>query len=478
MSHSIFSDDKQKGVYFDKCFKSYYDIKQSVNDISKFLEYYLSDEQKMVGVYIQNSIEYIQAYFSVLALHKVVVPIYRKIHAKEEMLRELDICDVYTVITNCESYEFLCDLLESSKRRITIINVTTREVCSFNQCTDIIISDVPKSLSVLLQSSGSSNSPKKIMHSLDNLLLNAELHIKAAHLRENERTLIELPMTFSYCNTAQLLAHICLNADIYISSNFSSDTFVSQVINNKITNTTLVPSQLVSLSMYPGLTRLNSSCLKKVFYGGSFLNESVLLTLLHKCPNIDFINTYGQTETGPRMTLNLENSEFRKLGSVGKPLSGINIEIRDKIDDKIGTVFAKTPCLMLGYYKNVPLTESVVQNGWINTGDMGYFDEDGYLYLTGRIKNIIISGGINIYPEEIEAVLESHQYVNKAYVYGVPNPILGEIPYAQIECNNDKMQISDIYDYCKDKLSNYKTPYKIYIVDKISTTINGKLKRF
>ena len=477
MSIDIFSNSTEKGVFHNNNFKSYFEIKKEIQHLSHRLTVSDCAQGKMIGIYMQNSIDYIVAYFSVLSIEKIVVPIYRKLTNAHDLLNEIYNCDIYCVLTNNESFDAMRQAAQSCNRYISVINIENEQIQVFNSSKiDDISFENYDNVSVLLQSSGTSNNPKKIMHSFERLKKNMQLHVEAAQLTTDDRTLIELPMTFSYCNTAQMLAHIYLNANIYISQSYSPSSFISQVVEYGITNTTLVPSQLVSLSLSPNLTKLNNSSLKKVFYGGSLLNESVLKRLLTKCPNVSFINTYGQTEAGPRISINLSNTLSGKCGSAGKPLRDIDVEIRNT-SELVGDIFVKTPCLMIGYYKNEALTQETIKDGWLDTGDIGFFDQDGYLYITGRKRNIIISGGINIYPEEIEAVLETHPSVKKAIVYGEANHLLGEIPCVEIEANSTIHDVEELKNYCKLYLSEYKVPYKITLTEKIDTTLNGKTKR-
>lgn len=473
---TIIPNSNINGIYENGNFFPYKYIDLKSNELSLFLQK-KNQRKRNIGIYIKNSVDYVVAYFAILKSNNRIVPIYREISSEYELQNEVSICDISTLIVNSDSYS----VIKNYKIQVDILNINNMSYIPAVEKDNSLCCDCIQPFDILLQSSGTSNNPKRIMHSFDNIISNMKLHIDAGELDKNEKTLVQLPMTFSYCNTAQMLAHIYLCADIYIEESFSPDNFLYAVNKYNITNTTLVPTQLVSLSRSPILQKLNTCSLKKVFYGGSHLPDNALARLVDNCPNVNFINTYGQTEAGPRISINCHNNKNEKFSSAGLPLKNIKIDIRN-IDTTsnsphIGEIFVKTPCAMIGYYKNAPLTQKTIVDGWIDTGDLGYVDEDGYLYITGRKKNIIIVGGINVYPEEIENVLQKHPKVKHSYVYGESNPLLGEVVCARIECaDNENISKADIISFCSKYLSSYKIPVKVYFTE-ISKTPNGKIKR-
>ena len=131
---------------------------------------------------------------------------------------------------------------------------------------------------------------------------------------------------------------------------------------------------------------------------------------------------------------------------------------------------------MKGYYKKEQLTKKTIIDNWLHTNDLGYFDDEGYLYLTGRKTNMIISGGINIYPEEIEQILIGHPSIKEVCVLAEEHALLGEVPIAKIVVKNDAI-VHNYRDFCIDKLADYKIPIRFDIVDKLEKTYNGKIKR-
>lgn len=137
----------------------------------------------------------------------------------------------------------------------------------------------------------------------------------------------------------------------------------------------------------------------------------------------------------------------------------------------------KSLTVMVGYYKHPEETNNVKRNGWLHTGDIGKFDNEGYLYIVGRIKNMIISGGLNIYPEEIEEVLITHDDIKDVVVIGETHDILGEIPVAKIVTDNRNLTVYDIIGYCAKFLDKYKIPKKIIFCDELEKTYTGKIIR-
>ena len=334
----------------------------------------------------------------------------------------------------------------------------------------------------MLHTSGTTSNPKRVMLTHRNLISNIESNIQSLKLTEADKCLIAMPMYFGYCNTAQFLTHLYLGASIVILDGmFFPKTFFFTVQNEQITDFTGVPSMLLTLLKYRYASKYDISSLRYICFGGGKMPEGQLRELIQLFSSVGFVQTYGQTEASPRITALLSKDALRKIGSVGTPIPNVRVKVVDEMGNQlsanaIGEVIVQGKNIMKGYFKQEKITKNTIIDGWLHTGDLGYHDEDGYLYLTGRKKNMIISGGINIYPEEIEEVLMSHPNVCDVCVFAENQLMLGEVPAAKIVLRNSNTNC-DLRTFCIERLAIYKVPVKFELVDNLEKTYNGKIKR-
>lgn len=443
---------------------------------------------KLIGLFLPNSIAYAVSYFACLYANKAIVPFYIE-NAKEEIALTLIECNINVIITSREYAAYIRQIsidYELSIKIVIVNAVGEIESKIILSKQDLLCENWDQDLKdvvVLLPTSGTTSKSKRVMLTNYGLLANIKAHCEALHLTSEEVGLIQLPMMFGYCNTAQFLAHIYLGASSVIGENhFLIGDFYRTVERWKITNFTTVPSILLTFSK--NQKRINNiSTLKKICFGGGAISVEQLEKIITMFPNIKFIQTYGLTEAGPRVTALPEDSYVRKIGSVGKAIPNVYINIVDDNNQslpkgKVGEIIVKSDGVMKGYFKNPEDTKKILRRGWLYTGDLGYLTEDDFLYVVGRKKNIIISGGLNICPEEVEKVLLLHSNILDAKVYGKEDELYGEIVCADIVVkNNNPDLIKTLKMFCKEKLSKYKVPAYFFIVNKIEKTYNGKTER-
>ena len=449
----------------------------------------LNCDSEKIGVYLPNGIEYAVSYFAILRLDRIIVPIGTQ--AKErEIVSTMNYCEIDFIITNSKFKDMFNLLKAECNFRFCVFYIDKNEFAVYGNSkkkltkTEPINNDLGEEnkVIIMLHTSGTTSNPKRVMLTNQNLLSNIESNVASLKLTEQDRVCIALPMCFGYCNTAQFLSHIYVGGSIYIMGNiFIPHDFFSMVQKYKITNFTAVPTMLILLLDYKYDYRYDYSSLKFICFGGGVVSKKILRKVIQKYKSVNFIHTYGQTECSPRLTALLPPYTLSKLGSVGKAIPNVTIELvneegRVKKAYVEGEIIAKGNNLMCGYYKKLEETENVLKEGWIHTGDIGYFDEEGFLYISGRKKNIVIVGGQNVYPEEIEEVIREYMGVRDVYVYGMADQVMGEVVAAQIVIE-EVIKIKEIVEYCKCILPKYKNPVKYEVVNYIERTYNGKIRR-
>jgi len=469
---------------------SYSDWNERSLELSKNLESVLASDSLNIAIFLPNSIDYAIAYFSILYSTRIIVPIGTQSKGLE-ITSTLEYCEIDIIITNLQYRDFLKDCLSNYMYRVSLCFLEDQNSEIMNEDKPFI----PKSntieniggkddVAIMLHTSGTTSNPKRVMLTHDNLLNNVESNTQSLQLTEKDKVLISMPMYFGYCNTAQFLTHLYLGASMVILDGmFLPKLFFQTVQNEKITNFTGVPSMLLMLLEYRYIDKYDISSLRYISFGGGNMPVEKLKALIEKFNTVGFVQTYGQTEASPRTTALLPSDSLKKIGSVGLPIPNVKVKIvdvnyNDLFANEIGEIAIQGKNIMKGYYKQETITKETIINGWLHTGDLGYLDVDGYLYLTGRKRNMIISGGINIYPEEIEEVLMQHPNIQDVYILPEEHKLLGEVPIAKVVLRNNVNGIVDFRNFCSEKLTDYKIPIRFDIVDELSKTYNGKIKRY
>jgi len=256
----------------------------------------------------------------------------------------------------------------------------------------------------------------------------------------------------------------------------------------KVTILPLIPTTLAFLVDSTNIEKYDLSSLRLIHYAGSPMPLALLKKAVKKFGNI-FFQSYGQTESGPLISvLSKEDhiwegcdEEVERLASVGAPIPYVDVRIVDQQSNdlgagEVGEIIVKSDHIMKGYWKNPEMTAETIKDGWLYTGDMGKFDEKGYIYIVDRRKDMIISGGENIFSREVEEVLYTHPSVLEAAVIGIPDEKWGESVKALIVLKKGKKATEEeIIEYCKRNLTSYKKPKSVEFMDSLPKNPTGKI---
>jgi long-chain acyl-CoA synthetase len=431
-----------------------------------------------VSICLPRSERYLLAYFAIAALGAVIVPIGPDLTARE-IASDIGYCDVRLAITDAPG---------RSKHPNDVPVLILEPMVDVHPPRDGSRAALPapmadpNSPAILLHTSGSLGRPKRVVLSHGNVLSNARAHARSTGFVRSDRVLITLPMHFGYCNTAQILCHIALGGRLVLLPHlFTPASFCAAVEREGVTTVTLVPTLIHALAAYEGMAAHDLSSLRTICFGGGPIAPDVLARAARALPHVEFVQTYGQTEASPRITTMRQAQSAPRC--VGQAIAGVSLTIRDETGAvlpprAIGEICVSGPGVMLGYYRREAETADVLRNGVLHTGDLGYLDETGRLFLVGRRRNLIIRAGINIYPEEVEEHLKSHPDVSDAVVLGEDDESAGEIPIAIVVPSTGRAPSEpELLRHCRTGLAPYKIPARFILRAQVPRTYNGKVAR-
>lgn len=274
-----------------------------------------------------------------------------------------------------------------------------------------------------------------------------------------------------------------------IVKTFDPPVVMKTIQEEKITYVDFVPTQLVAMLNNPDFDKYDLSSIKIFWYGGSAMPLEVLKRGIKTFGSV-FAQGYGQSESGPNIThLSRENHNLlneseeiqKKLKSAGLPDIGVHVRIvddenKDVGPNEFGEILVQSKHIMVGYWYKPEDTKSTIVDGWLYTGDIGYYDEDGFIYVVDRKKDVIKSGGENVYAREVEDILATHPAVLEGVVIGVPDSYWMERVHAVIvKRSGANVTAEEIMSFCKGKIAGYKTPKSVEFVDALPKNATGKI---
>ncbi|TYO94701.1 AMP-binding protein [Desulfallas thermosapovorans] len=335
--------------------------------------------------------------------------------------------------------------------------------------------------------SGTTGFPKGVMLTHNNLVGNALSVGKCMNLGPDDRLCIPVPMFHCFGCVLGTLTCVSYAATMVMLESFNPVKVLEAVEKERCTALHGVPTMFITELDVLEKQPFDTSSLRTGIMAGSPCPIEVMKAVVEKMGMREIVITYGQTEASPGITMTRTGDPLElRVATVGKALEGVEVKIVDPENGEEvpagvqGEVCARGYNVMKGYYKMPEATAAAIdQEGWLHTGDLGIMDENGYLRITGRIKDMIIRGGENVYPREIEEFLYTHPQVKDVQVVGVPSEKYGEEVMAFIQLKEgSRVSVEDIKKYCSGKIARYKIPAYIHFVDGYPTTANGKVQKF
>ncbi|MGH2875416.1 MAG: class I adenylate-forming enzyme family protein [Solirubrobacteraceae bacterium] len=336
-------------------------------------------------------------------------------------------------------------------------------------------------LAALLYTGGTTGRAKGVMLSHASLNYSGRSAHEIAHVAGLDRMLTTLPLSHSYGLLVTIAGMHSSDRHVNVLLRwFEPANFLQQIAEHQLQVSAVVPTMLQILLGQP-LADYDLSSLRYVSSGGAPLAPEVEEEFRRRVPSVTIRQGYGLTESAALLCTN--RTDAIRSGSVGLPVPGTEIEIRD--DDgrplpagEVGEICARSPGLMQGYWHSPEATETALAGGWLHTGDVGRIDQDGYLYIVDRKKDLIIRGGFNVYPRDVEDALVEHPAIQMAAVVGRPSGRHGEEVVAFVAlAPGAEADASELIAWARERIGGYKYPREIHPVDAIPLTPVGKIDR-
>ncbi len=443
-----------------------------------------------VALQLPNIAQFLVAYFGILKAGAVVVPLNVLLKAPEVAFHLRD-CSPKLLIT----FEWILDDAAKGAAEAGVSEIYALghgddgddravpfERLLAEQAPDFRLAPRDETdTAVIIYTAGTTGRPKGAQLTHMQLYMNADIPGRLFDVKADDIVITVLPLFHVFGLSSILNVCVRFGCTMSLIPRFDPGTVLAAIERDRATIFEGVPAMFISLLSYPDLDRFDVSSLRIAISGGASIPGPVL-DAFEKRFGVLILEGYGLTETASTTTFNVSIDE-RRVYSVGKPIWGTETEVWDARgkplppgQDNVGEVVTRGLHVMKGYLNAPEATAAAFTGGWFHTGDLGYFDEDGFLFIAGRIKELIIRGGYNVYLLEIEDVLHGHPAVAEAAVVGVPDQRLGEEVMAVVALRpGAALAAEELIAYCKERLAAYKYPRIVEFRDALPRNTLGKV---
>lgn len=447
-----------------------------------------------VAVLMINRLEFLETCFAAMRLGAIAVPINFRMVAPEVRYILADSGSVVLVVDG-ESAAVAAEALDGTEVRAVLVvgdpGALSGTAVGYEASLDPDASAVEVAVTdddpaFIMYTSGTTGRPKGAVLTHQNLAMNSiNCAITQGIGTDGEVWYSGLPL-FHVGGVSGILTTLLVGGRSIIagSGNFDAAATVDDLEREGVTGCYFVPTQWRDICAVAGIADRSLS-LRRMAWGASIAPPSVLEAMAATFPGIPTFNMFGQTEMSPVTCVLKGVDAIRKMGSVGQPIINVEVRIVDAQGDdvgvgEVGEIVYRGPTTMKEYWNNPEATAKAFEGGWFHSGDLCTVDDEGFIRVVDRAKDMIISGGENIYSAEVEAVIDGHPKVAEVAVLGVPHPKWVETPVAVVvpADPNDPPTADEVIEYCRLNLASYKKPTDIVIVDALPRTATGKIQKF
>ncbi|MFJ3892044.1 long-chain fatty acid--CoA ligase [Streptomyces sp. NPDC090083] len=448
----------------------------------------------VVGLLLYNQPEFLELVYAVNQLGAVFLPLNYRL-SEEEWQYILGHAQAKVIVTEPEfvrAVERSAGCLTDLEHRVVVggdlpqepwigyEELLARHKGERVEPVDVGLDDLQR----LMYTSGTTSRPKGVRITYGNLQAKNLAHIVHFGLTAADTTLVCGPLYHVGGLDMPALGVLYAGGGVVLQRRFDPQAVLAEIEKHRVTNVWLAPAMVNAVLEVPDREEYDTSSVRFILGGGEKTPEPVLRRIMTAFPNAWFADAYGLTETVSGDTFLDREHALSKLGSVGRPVPHTRVRIVDDTGaeapaGELGEITLRGPKVFAGYWRDEKATAAAIRDGWFHTGDIGHVDEDGFLYIDDRKKDMIVSGGENIATPEVERVLYEHPAVLEAAVVGIDHPRWGEVPRAFVVFRpGESAGPEELREFCRARLAKFKVPARFDIVDELPRTPSGKvLKR-
>jgi long-chain acyl-CoA synthetase len=445
-----------------------------------------------VAVQLPNIPEFLVAYFGILKAGSVIVPMNILLKAPEISYQLADAGARAFVVWARVADEAAKAAADVGLDRLYVVRTPGIADDHVGTLFDTLLGDErpttpvlhatePGDVAAIIYTSGTTGQPKGAELTHFQLYMNAETPGRLFGVKADDVVLVALPLFHVFGLSSQLNVCVRFGSTMSLATRFETVKVLEVIQRDRVTVFEGVPTMYIALLNEPRLAEFDVSSLRVGISGGAAIPAEVI-DAVERTFGIVVLEGYGLTETAATATFNV-SAEDRKIYSVGRPIWGVDVQIWDDSGERlpageqnVGELVIRGVNTMRGYHNRPRATAEAFMGGWFHTGDLGYVDADGFFFIVDRIKDLIIRGGYNVYPREIEEVLYAHPAVAGAAVVGVPHDLLGEEIKAFVELKpGQSVTAKELVDFVKERVAAYKYPREVEFRDSLPTNATGKV---
>lgn len=500
---SLLHPDKNAVVCGSRSF-TYLQFKSRVDKLAGSFHSLGIKKGDRIAIIHQNCHIFLESYFAAIKIGAVLVPINYRL-SPEDFVYILNDSQAKMLITQTELY----DSMDIDKYDVPLIKVfieggisdgkVSRSNLLYETLLERSTNDLEQEVKIedtdiaqLYYTSGTTGRPKGVILTHGNNFEHALAASREFCLTPEDNWLHVSPL-FHLADAWAVWAITLAAATHVMIPSFESSSVLCSIQNHHVTLSNFIPTMLNTLVNTPGVQKHNFSSLRLILSGGAPIAKNVVKKVMETF-GCDYMQTYGMTETSPFLTISKLSDDMAALSfeeklhfksKTGRPFSGIQLKVvkengREVLPNErdVGEILVKGRTVTPGYWQLPEETAKRIHNGWLHTRDLAVVDLRGFITIVDRMDDQILTGGEKVYSIEVEDVLYSHPAVHEAAVFGLPDPIWGEIVTAVVVKNEEELDKNDIIKYCKKKLAPFKSPKKVFFADEIPKTGSSKIHKY